>query len=80
MIIFASLEGPPIDFIELGIKTTQDVSREGIQMTGMPAIEPLNFLKSTLPNAFMIMSIVAITVQIVRMKDFGIKSRKTVYG
>jgi len=71
MLIFASLEGPPLSLFELGVENV-DVSPRGGFGDEMPS------LASTMRTVTLIVTAVAITVQILRMTTVAMKGRKTV--
>lgn len=71
MLIFASLEGPPLSLYELGVEKV-DVSLRG------DFGDEMTSLASTMRRVTLIVTAVVFTVQILRMTTVAMKERKTV--
>ena len=69
MLIFASLEGPPLSVFELGIENIE-VSR------GRELVAEMTSLGSTMIRVTFIVTAVALAVQILRMATVIMKGRK----
>ena len=73
MLIFASLEGPPLSFFELGVENADVLVSPrgdfGDEMTS---------LASTMRRVVLIVTSVVLTVQVLRMTTVVMKGRKTV--
>ena len=73
MLIFASLEGPPLSLFELGVENA-DVSVSPRGDFG----DEMTSLASTMRRLTLIVTAVVLTVQILRMTTVVMKGRKTV--
>mmetsp|Transcript_15187 Transcript_15187/g.22227 ORF Transcript_15187/g.22227 Transcript_15187/m.22227 type:complete len:84 (+) Transcript_15187:121-372(+) len=78
MIIFADAEGPPLTLFELGIQTAGDAREEQpiVKLSAEPE-EPLSFLpNATLSNGVMTVTIIALTLQMLRMTSSSAGSKR----
>jgi hypothetical protein len=80
MIVFASLDGPPVSMFELGIKTTEEHFTEQPMRFGVSEdlIDSFRSLTPIFPAAAGIICIAIISAQFVRMKVSSGNSKITV--
>ena len=76
MIVFASIEGPPLSNFELGLES--EIANEAKQFFAGGTILSDSPLTSTLRTGTLVLTVSILCVQIFKMKTFVMKSRKVV--
>ncbi len=69
MIIFASIDGPPVSLFELGIRTQEEpFIEEASQFEEAGHVEVVRSLAATIPVSAAVICIATMTLQLIRMK------------